>query len=33
MANVNSGFFIASSISYVVDAARKNPIGPIRKTQ
>jgi hypothetical protein len=30
-ANVNSGFIIAFSISYAVDAIHKSPIGPLRK--
>jgi hypothetical protein len=30
VAQVNSGFFIATSISHAVDAIRSNPIGPLR---
>lgn len=28
---VNSGFFVAYDISYVIDAIHKNPIGPLRE--
>jgi hypothetical protein len=31
--NVNSGFMVAFDISYAVQAARKNPIGPLRNPQ
>jgi hypothetical protein len=31
VAKVNSGFFIAITISYAVDAIRKRPIGPLRQ--
>jgi hypothetical protein len=33
VAQVNSGLFIASSISHAVDAIRRNPIGPLRQVQ